>query len=53
MLEMLKRFINEEQGQGMVEYAFILAFIALAVVSVLNFLGDAVNDIFVEVIDGF
>jgi Flp pilus assembly pilin Flp len=32
----LKRFCSEEEGQDMVEYALLLAFVALAGISVLS-----------------
>ncbi len=36
---MLKKFVKDEDGQGLVEYALILAFIALIVVGSLRILG--------------
>ncbi len=50
---MLKLFINmklaiarlmEEEGQGLTEYALILALIAIAAILALNFLGGSVKD---------
>jgi Flp pilus assembly pilin Flp len=46
MLETLKRFIKEEQGQDLVEYALLLVFLALAAIAVLPTLGQAVNNVF-------
>lgn len=46
MAEILVRFIQEESGQGMVEYALILALIALAVVTALGFLGEGLSSFF-------
>ena len=49
MAEILVRFIQEESGQGMVEYALILALIALAVIGALGFLGEGLRDFFQQV----
>jgi pilus assembly protein Flp/PilA len=38
-----------KRGQGLVEYALILVLIAIAVLLVLTFLGDRVNDTFSRV----
>lgn len=53
MVELIKILITEDSGQGMVEYAFILALISLVVVSVLGFIGEALLGIFTEVKEGF
>ncbi len=46
MSRLLKRFIREEQGQDLVEYALLLVFLALAAIAVLPTLGNAVNNVF-------
>jgi Flp pilus assembly pilin Flp len=46
MMELLKRFVKEEQGQDLVEYALLLVFLALAAIAVLPTLGHAVNNVF-------
>ncbi len=46
MLELIKRFIREEEGQDLVEYALLLVFLALAAIAVLPTLGSAVNSVF-------
>lgn len=38
MLNTLKRLVIEEEGQGMAEYALILAFIAVACIAAFQFL---------------
>ena len=38
------RMIEEEEGQGLTEYALILALIAIVAIVALNFLGGKVND---------
>ena len=39
-------FIPQEKGQGLVEYAIILALIAIVVVAVVGLLGKKVNNTF-------
>jgi pilus assembly protein Flp/PilA len=46
MLDMIKRFINDEEGQDLVEYALLLVFLALAAIAVLPTLGSSVNRVF-------
>jgi len=36
---------NEEEGQGLAEYALILALIAIVAILSLIFLGDTINDL--------
>ncbi len=43
MINTLKRLVKEEEGQGMAEYALILAAIAIVVVVAYNALGDAIT----------
>jgi pilus assembly protein Flp/PilA len=40
---------NDEEGQGLAEYALILALIAILAVAALIFLGDAINDILSDI----
>ncbi len=44
MKKFLNWFSNEESGQGMVEYALIIALVAIVVIVALRALGDATND---------
>jgi len=37
-------FAPKERGQGLVEYAIILAFVALVVISVVSLLGSRIGD---------
>ena len=46
MLDLMKRFMKEEDGQDLVEYALLLVFLALAAIVVLPVLGNAVNNVF-------
>jgi pilus assembly protein Flp/PilA len=40
----ISRMIEEEEGQGLTEYALILALIAIVAIVALNFLGGKVTD---------
>lgn len=46
MLNKIKSCVNDEQGQGIVEYGFLLMLIALVVISALTLLGPMVANIF-------
>lgn len=39
-------FISKERGQGLVEYAIILVFVALVVISVVRLLGPRIGNTF-------
>ena len=43
---MLGRVLREESGQGLVEYALIIAVIAIAVIVAMIFLRDQLTNIF-------
>lgn len=43
---MLRNFLKDESGQGMVEYALIIALIAIVVIAVLAALGGSITDVF-------
>ena len=51
MKEIMKWFANEEEGQGMVEYALILALIAIAAITILPSIGEKILGIFTDVDD--
>ena len=51
MKEMMNWIANEEEGQGMVEYALILALIAIAAIAVMSPLGDKIKGIFQKASD--
>ena len=42
---------RKEEGQGLVEYALILVFIAILVIAVLVLLGPEVADIYQQILD--
>ena len=39
-------FSQQQQGQGLVEYAIILVFVAIVVISIIRLLGPRVGNIF-------
>ena len=39
-------FVSKERGQGLVEYAIILAFVAIVVISVVRLLGPSIGNTF-------
>ena len=49
MMNSLKRFWNEESGQGLVEYALILFLISIVVIAALTILGKKTNNVFTNV----
>jgi len=46
MIELLRKFIRDEEGQDLVEYALLLVFLALAAIAILPTLGSSVNRVF-------
>ena len=42
-------FISMERGQGLVEYAIILAFVAIVVISVVRLLGPEIGNTFSDI----
>jgi pilus assembly protein Flp/PilA len=40
IIEMINRLINEEKGQGLVEYALILVLVSVAAIAIMTSLGD-------------
>lgn len=42
MLELIRRFVREEEGQGMAEYGLILALIAIVCIVAFTGLGQAI-----------
>lgn len=49
MSNMIKRFMKDESGATMVEYAVLVALIAVAVIATVYLLGDEINKRFNEV----
>jgi pilus assembly protein Flp/PilA len=46
-------FLPREEGQGLVEYALIILFIAIVVLVVLAIFGTSVGNLYSTVMDGF
>lgn len=46
MLSLFARFWNEESGQGLTEYALILALVSIGLIAVLVVFRDAIGGIF-------
>jgi pilus assembly protein Flp/PilA len=46
-------FLPEEKGQGLVEYAILIAFVAIVVVVVVRILGPKVGNVFSTVNSSF
>ena len=49
MKNLVNWFKNEESGQGMVEYALIIALVSIAAIAVLVLLGPKIANIFSNV----
>ena len=43
-------FLPREEGQGLVEYALILVFVAIIVIAALTLLGPVIGNVFSEVV---
>lgn len=50
MKDVVKRFITEESGQGMTEYALILALVSIVAMAALGIMGGSIKDKFNEII---
>ena len=46
MLALMKKLVSEEEGQGLVEYALIIALIALVVIGALQATGSSISGLF-------
>ena len=49
MKNLIVRFVREEEGQDLIEYALLAAFISLAAVLAIQQLGTAVNNVYTKV----
>ena len=45
-MELVRRFVREEEGQGLVEYALILGLIAVVAIVALTASGQSIKSIF-------
>ena len=48
----LMNWLRREEGQGMAEYALIIALVAVVVIALLTTLGTTIQDTFQDIIDG-
>jgi pilus assembly protein Flp/PilA len=51
MINMIKNFVKDESGATAIEYGLIAALVAVAIITALQALGGALNDIFQYVAD--
>lgn len=49
-MNIIKKLVKEEKGQGMTEYGLIIGLIALVVVGALSLMGDTIKTKFNEII---
>jgi pilus assembly protein Flp/PilA len=55
MKDLMQRFWNDESGQGLTEYALVLALVSVGLIAVLVLFRDAIGRVFdrvVEVLQG-
>lgn len=50
-MELIKRFVREEEGQGLVEYALIIGLIAIVAIAALGLAGTQVSALFGKITD--
>ena len=50
-MELIKNFINDESGQGLVEYALIIALVAILCVGALTALQVGIDGVFESITD--
>jgi len=50
MKKMLKKLINREEGQSLVEYALIIALVAIALVVGLGSLATGIDETFTDIV---
>ena len=48
MRALLNSFINDESGQGLVEYALIIALVAIGLIAILVLFRNAIGNVFNE-----
>ena len=47
----MKQFSKDEEGQGLVEYALIVALISISAIAIMGFVGETLIDMFNLIID--
>lgn len=53
IISIIKKILKFEEGATMVEYGFLLAFIAIIVAVALTTFGPAVGDLYTEAVNSF
>ena len=48
MLATLKAFLNDDSGQGLVEYALIIALVAIGLIAILVLFRNSIGNVFNE-----
>ena len=48
-MELIRRFVREEEGQGLVEYALILGLIAVVAIAALTLSGSSIKNMFTTI----
>ena len=51
MKNLIQRFIREEDGQDLIEYSFLVVFIAILAIAILKSTSVAINGVFQDIID--
>ena len=51
MMDVMKRFWQDESGQGLTEYALVLALISIGLIAVLIVFRDAIGRVFDRIVD--
>ena len=49
MKRLFDRLVREEEGQDLIEYALLAAFIALACIAAMQLVGNGINTLFTKV----
>lgn len=49
MKALLKRFVQEEEGQDLIEYALLAGFISLVAVAAITSVGQGVNGVYTNI----
>lgn len=49
MIKLFNRLVKEEEGQGLVEYALIIALVSIALVAGLGTLKTGIDGVFTEI----
>ncbi|KYH32952.1 Flp family type IVb pilin [Neomoorella mulderi] len=48
-MQLLKRLVHEENGQGMAEYGLIIALVAIVLIGALGLLSDGIGKVFEKI----